>query len=241
MRAVPDAYLRALRAAADAHGFLLVFDEIQCGMGRTGTFLASEPSGVRADAYALSKSLGGGLAKISALLVDRGRYDPEFGILHTSTFAEDDYSSAIALGVLELLDRDGSALLRACEAKGDYLAKKLAILAKKYPAQIREVRGRGLMIGLELARTEGSGSPFLRVAGEQDLLGYVVAGHLLREDRIRVAPTLSSPGDDPAAAVSVRRDRRARSLLRGDRAGGHRPPRSRRPPPDGAPRRASAR
>jgi acetylornithine/succinyldiaminopimelate/putrescine aminotransferase len=193
VRAVPHAYLGALRAAADSHGFLLVFDEIQCGMGRTGTFLASEPSQVRADAYALSKSLGGGLAKISALLVDRTRYDPELGLLHTSTFAEDDYSSSVALGALDLLDQDDDALLRACAAKGEHLRRRLVALAEKYPAQIREVRGRGLMVGLELARLDDSPSPFLRVASEQDLLGYVVAGHLLHTEQIRVAPTLSSP------------------------------------------------
>jgi acetylornithine/succinyldiaminopimelate/putrescine aminotransferase/predicted amino acid dehydrogenase len=193
VRVVPDAYLRALRATADAHGFLLVFDEIQCGMGRTGTFLASEPSGVSADAYALSKSLGGGLAKVSALLVDRARYEVEFGLLHTSTFAEDDYASGVALGVLELLDRDDGALLRACATKGEHLRAMLAALAKRYPAQIRDVRGRGLMVGLELTRMEGSPSPFLRVASEQGLLGYVVAGYLLHEEGIRVAPTLSSP------------------------------------------------
>ncbi len=193
VRPVPDDYLRALRRAADSQGFLLVFDEIQCGMGRTGTFLASELSGVRADAYVLSKSLGGGLAKISALLVDRARYELEFGLLHTSTFAEDDYASAVALGVLEILDHDGGALVRACAEKGSHLRAKLEGLARKYPAQIRDVRGRGLMVGLELGRMDRSTSPFLRVASEQGLLGYVVAGHLLHEDRIRVAPTLSSP------------------------------------------------
>ncbi|MBI4577701.1 MAG: aminotransferase class III-fold pyridoxal phosphate-dependent enzyme, partial [Planctomycetes bacterium] len=111
IREVSVAMLRALRAAADEGGFPLVMDEIQCGMGRTGTFLASEPSGVRGDYYLLSKSLGGGLAKISALLVESGRYLADYGYLHTSTFAEDDPSSALALAVLELLEEGGGSLL----------------------------------------------------------------------------------------------------------------------------------
>src|SRR5262249_37231202 len=75
IREMPAAYLRALRKAADQGGFPLVFDEIQSGMGRTGTFLASEAAGVRGDYYLFSKALGGGLTKLSALLVDRERYE----------------------------------------------------------------------------------------------------------------------------------------------------------------------
>ena len=72
-------------------------------MGRTGSFLASTKSGVRADYYLLSKSLGGGLAKISALLVQAELSVDDFGRHHTSTFAEDDFSAEIALAALDLL------------------------------------------------------------------------------------------------------------------------------------------
>jgi acetylornithine/succinyldiaminopimelate/putrescine aminotransferase/predicted amino acid dehydrogenase len=184
-------FAEALRGAADEHGFPLVFDEIQTGMGRTGTFLCSERLGVRGDYYLLSKSLGGGLAKVAALLVDRERFQPEFDYLHTSTFADDDYSSAIAVGALDLLGRNDGALLNRCAEKGEALLRRLRQLQRKFPEQIREVRGRGLMIGVELAPQTASPSPLLQVMSDQNVLAYLACGYLLHEHGIRIAPTLS--------------------------------------------------
>jgi acetylornithine/succinyldiaminopimelate/putrescine aminotransferase/predicted amino acid dehydrogenase len=192
VREVPTDYLRALRAAADAHGFPLVLDEIQSGMGRTGRFFAAEHAGIAGDYYLLSKALGAGLAKISALLIDRTRYLEDFGFLHTSTFSDDDASSEVALGGLELLERDGGALMRRCEETGAYFLARLREVQARYPDQIHEVRGRGLMIGVEIASQVGSPSPMMRLVSEQELLGFVVSGWLLREELIRVAPTLSA-------------------------------------------------
>jgi len=184
-------FLQALRSSADAEGFPLVIDEIQTGMGRCGTFLASERTNTRGDYYLLSKSLGGGLSKISALLVDSERYQNEFGYLHTSTFADDDYSSTIALGALALMDRDDSALIKGCSETGEELLNSLRCLQERFPEQIRDVRGRGLMIGVELAPQTKSSSPLLRVLSEQNGLSYLVSGYLLHEHAIRVAPTLA--------------------------------------------------
>lgn len=183
-------YLAALRRAADEAGFPLVMDEIQCGMGRTGTFLASEPAGTRADYYLFSKSLGGGLAKISAMLVDAGRYASGFDLLHTSTFADDDLSATVALKTLDIIERDNEAVIRACRDQGDYLIGRLRELQARFPNEIAAVRGRGLMIGFELATRDGSLSPLLRVLSAQSGLAPLVAGYLLHEERIRVAPTL---------------------------------------------------
>ena len=184
-------FLQAVRHFSDTAGCPLVIDEIQTGMGRCGTFLASEASGVRGDYYLFSKSLGGGLAKISALLVDRDRYDLEFSYLHTSTLADDDFSSAIALRTLDILERDEGALMSQCREKGDRLLERLRRLQSCFPNQVREVRGRGLMLGIELEPQTASPSPLLRVLSEQHLLTYLACGYLLREHRIRVAPTLS--------------------------------------------------
>jgi acetylornithine/succinyldiaminopimelate/putrescine aminotransferase/predicted amino acid dehydrogenase len=192
VKEVDVAYLRALREAADRHGFPLVLDEIQCGMGRTGRFFASEHAGVRGDYYLLSKALGGGLAKISALLIERSRYLEDFGFLHTSTFADDDFSSEVAIGTLDLVERDDGALMRRCSETGDYFLGRLRDLMARYPDQIQAVRGRGLMIGVEIASQEGSPSPMMRLVSDQEMLGFVVSGWLLREERIRVAPTLSA-------------------------------------------------
>jgi acetylornithine/succinyldiaminopimelate/putrescine aminotransferase/predicted amino acid dehydrogenase len=205
IRELSAEYLAMLREAADAHGFPLVIDEIQSGLGRTGRLLASERSGVRGDYYVLSKALGGGLAKVSALLVDRERYIDDFGYLHTSTFADDDHSASIALRVLDLLEGENGAVLDRCRETGDYFLGRLRALQARYPEQLREVRGRGLMIGIELVAATDSPSPLLRVISEQGLLAFVVCGHLLHEHRVRVAPTLSAHGTirlQPSAFVS---------------------------------------
>jgi acetylornithine/succinyldiaminopimelate/putrescine aminotransferase/predicted amino acid dehydrogenase len=205
IRELAPEYLQMLRDAADEHGFPLVIDEIQSGLGRTGDVLASEASGVRGDYYVFSKALGGGLAKISALLVDRARYVSDFGYLHTSTFADDDHSAAIALRVVDLIEQDDQALLAECRQKGEYFLDRLRELQARYPGQLRDVRGRGLMVGIELAPQVDSASPLLRVLSEQGLLAYAVCGYLLREQRIRVAPTLSAHGTirlQPSAYVS---------------------------------------
>src|SRR4029079_2854661 len=88
--------------------------------------------------------------------------------------------------------RDDDLPARA-RTKGEALLAKLDAVRKKYPSQIRALRGRGLMIGVEFDSQSRSPSPFLRVAAEQGLLGYLLAGYLLRVHRVRVAPTLSSP------------------------------------------------
>ncbi len=207
IREIPADYLLALRRAADEGGFPLVMDEIQSGMGRTGTFLASEPSNVRADYYLLSKALGGGLVKVSALLVEKERYAADYGYLHTSTFADDDFSSGIALAALDLIERDDGALMKRCRERGDLLLRRLRDLQMRYPGELREVRGRGLMVGIELARQTKSSSPLLRVLSEQNLLGFIASGYLLHEEGIRVAPTLSAHGTirlEPSAFVEPR-------------------------------------
>lgn len=206
IRILSAAFLQSMRRLADEKNFPLIFDEIQSGLGRTGTFLAAEHAGVAADYYTFSKSLGGGLAKIGAMLVRRERYEPPFGMLHTSTFAEDDFSSAIALKTLELLDADEGSLMHEVAAKGDYLLDKLHQLQVAYPSVIREVRGRGLMVGVELAsQSEQTISPLLRVVSEQNLLSYLVSGYLLHEAGIRVTPTLSAHNTirlEPSAYIS---------------------------------------
>lgn len=203
---VPAAMMATLRRLADDAGCPLVFDEIQSGMGRTGTFLASGRAGVRGDYYVLSKSLGGGLAKLAALLVDKERYVESFGYVHTSTFADDDYSSTVGLAALSLLERDQDALIRTCAEKGSYLIERLEALRARYPDELIEIRGRGLMVGVELADQTDASSPLLRLLGEQDLLGYLSAGWFLHEHGIRVAPTISAPNTlrlEPSAYIEL--------------------------------------
>lgn len=194
-------YLHALRELADQHDFPLVLDEIQTGMGRTGSLFYSEQVGVRGDFYLLGKSLGGSLAKISAILIDEHWYEPEFGLLHSSTFAEDDYSSSMACKVLDVIASEG--ILQQCADKGRLLTGALRRLQLRYPDVIRDIRGAGLLIGIEFVPRE-DGSPTLRDIFKEGRLGYVIAGYLLNKHGMRVAPTLSSPATirlEPAALI----------------------------------------
>ncbi|GIJ24826.1 aminotransferase class III-fold pyridoxal phosphate-dependent enzyme [Micromonospora lutea] len=188
VREVPAETLTALRKLADRHDTVLVFDEIQCGMGRTGTFLASEPSGVVADYYLLSKSLGGGLAKISAMMVAAGRYVADFGRHHTSTFAEDDFSALIATAALDLYESHRDRIA----AVGADLRDQLTKMAARWPEAIVEVRGRGLLLGVEF-RLPQPESALLRAVFDAESLGFLIAGRLLHSHRVRVMPTLSAP------------------------------------------------
>jgi len=188
VREVPADTLRALRSLADRHAAALVFDEIQCGMGRTGTFLASSAAEVVADYYLLSKSLGGGLVKISALLVDREHSVADFGRYHTSTFADDALSCVVAQSALKLLRENQ---LRICDT-GSRLRARLDAIAARRPAAVADVRGRGLLQGVELVVPTPK-SALLRELCDPDMFGYVVAGYLLHTHHIRVLPTLSAP------------------------------------------------
>ena len=173
-----------------AHGVPLIADECQTGLGRTGRFLACEALGIRPDYLVLSKILGGGLAKISATMVSAERYDDRFDLRHTSTYADDDFSCAIALRTLELID---DALLARCRDAGARLRDGLRDLARRHPAAIADVRGQGLMIGLEFHRASHSPSFLLRYLSSQEDLVWAITGYLLKAHRIRVAPTLSDP------------------------------------------------
>jgi len=190
VREITPEFAQRAAALCSARGAPLMADEIQSGMGRTGTFLACEALGVQPDYVMLSKALGGGLAKISATLIRRERHVDKFDVLHTSTYAEDDYSSGIALKVLELLD---DAALAACRRKGDRLLTGLRRLMAAYPDIIVDVRGRGLMAAIEFRRLLDDSSFLLRLLTNQDDLVFVLVGYLFNVHRIRVAPTLSDP------------------------------------------------
>jgi acetylornithine/N-succinyldiaminopimelate aminotransferase len=140
---LPDALLEAARAACDRTGAALVFDEIQCGMGRTGTLWAHEQTGVVPDAMTLAKALGGGFP-IGALVTNPRLADVLAPGDHGSTFAGGPVAASAALATLDVIDNPGR-LARVVEL-GQRLADGLAALPG-----VREVRGRGLMLAVEVA------------------------------------------------------------------------------------------
>ncbi|MDH3445766.1 MAG: aminotransferase class III-fold pyridoxal phosphate-dependent enzyme, partial [Deltaproteobacteria bacterium] len=141
----------------------------------------------------LSKALSGGLTKISAALIRSKRYRPEIGLLHTGTYNEDDLSCAVALKVLELIQENNGEVLRSAASKGVILENKLRTVQQKHPDIIRDIRGRGLMLGIEFSSQLPPSSRILQVLETEGMLGYVIAAYLFWEHRIRIAPTLSQP------------------------------------------------
>lgn len=143
----PPGFLRELRAIADRNGALLIADEIQTGVGRTGTFLAVEHDDLRPDVVVLAKGLGGGVP-IGAMVCRaalEGALPPGS---HGSTFGGNPLASAAALAVLETLESDG--LLAKVRGLGERLGAGLSKLAEHHPALVETARGRGLLQALVL-------------------------------------------------------------------------------------------
>ncbi len=143
----PAGFLAALRGIADAHGALLLLDEVQTGVGRLGTFLGGEGSGVRADAVALAKGLGGGFP-IGAMLTRESLAGALPPGLHGSTFGGNALASAASLAVIRILDAEG--LVDAARAQGAALEAMLAQLVRELPHVCESARGQGLLWGLVL-------------------------------------------------------------------------------------------
>jgi acetylornithine/N-succinyldiaminopimelate aminotransferase len=145
----PEGFLPALRRLADAHGALLLVDEVQTGLGRTGKMLGQEHDGVRGDAVALAKGLGGGFP-IGALLVREelaGALPPG---THGSTFGGNALASRAGRTVLAVLEEEG--IIAKVALLGERLGRGLAALAAKHPTVATGERGRGLLRGLCLAQ-----------------------------------------------------------------------------------------
>lgn len=166
-------FLQALRAACDAHGALLIFDEVQCGLGRTGTLWAYEAAGVAPDMMTVAKPLGGGLP-IGATLLTQRVADAIVPGDHGSTFAANPVACAVARVVLRRIAEP--SFLAAVQQRSAYLQASLAALRERHAA-VREVRGRGLIWGLELA-TEVA--PLIAAGYEQGLILTSAGERVLR-------------------------------------------------------------
>jgi 4-aminobutyrate aminotransferase len=150
----PDGFLTGLRALCDRHGILLIFDEVQSGIGRTGKMFAAEHWDVAPDIMTLAKGLGSGMP-IGVVVAKRSIMQKWSRGAHGNTFGGNPVCCAAALATLDLVERE----YRANAAKiGRYFMKALASLAERYPV-IGELRGLGLMIGMELVTDKASRAP----------------------------------------------------------------------------------
>lgn len=142
-------FLQGLRDLCDRHQILLIFDEVQCGLGRTGALFAWQHYGVEPDVITLAKALGGGLP-IGAMLA-RGEATGGFAPGdHASTFGGNPVTCAAAVAALQEIDNPD--FLLAVKEKGTLLKEGLTALEEKYPLLVKEVRGLGLMLGVEIKR-----------------------------------------------------------------------------------------
>ena len=173
VRPLANEGLQLLRELCDAHGAALIFDEVQCGLGRTGTLFAYEQSGATPDMVTLAKPLAGGLPMGAVLLTERiaAALDPGD---HATTFGGGPLVATVALEVLRTIAEPD--FLQAVAAKGDRLGARLKALAVK-TARVREARGRGLMWGVELSE---AAAPVVAAARERQLLIASAGPNVLR-------------------------------------------------------------
>ncbi|HVG81659.1 MAG TPA: aspartate aminotransferase family protein [Methylomirabilota bacterium] len=174
MRAASVEYLRALRQVCDEYGLLLFFDEIQCGMGRTGKLFAHEWAGVAPDVMGIAKALGGGFPVSACLATKRAAIGMTQGT-HGSTFGGNPLAMAVGNAVLDVMLAPG--FLENVQRSAERLRSELERLAKRHPAIIEEIRGKGLMIGLKLGVPNTEMQARLR---EQGLLTVTAGDNVLR-------------------------------------------------------------
>jgi acetylornithine/N-succinyldiaminopimelate aminotransferase len=152
VRVVPPEFLRALRALCDESGLLLVFDEVQTGVGRTGELFAYQRCGVAPDIMALAKALGGGFPLGACLATAEAAKGMTTGT-HGSTFGGNPLAMAAAGALLDVVLADG--FLDRVRRTSLFLKQKLAEIADRYPTVIAEVRGEGLLVGLRVMVPNG--------------------------------------------------------------------------------------
>jgi predicted acetylornithine/succinylornithine family transaminase len=170
----PD-YLKQVREICDEHKLLLVLDEIQTGMGRTGKLFAYEHFDIKPDIITLAKGLGGGVAIGAVLATDAVASSFQPGT-HASTFGGNPLACAAAEATIETLLEDGF-ILNSCSFMGKYFMNKLEKLKKDFPSTIIDVRGMGLLIGLELTR---AGAPVVEACSKRGILINCTSGNVLR-------------------------------------------------------------
>ncbi len=210
----PDGYLQGAREICTRKGALLVADEVQTGLGRTGRLFAVQHWGVEPDLMVLAKALGGGVMPIGAIMgtpevwkAFRGR-----PLIHTSTFGGNPLACAAGLATLEILERD--RLPEQAAESGAWFLARLRELVALYPDLCAEARGLGLMVGLELQEERFGGSIISEMAHQR-----IVAVYTLNQPKvIRFEPPLAIAREDleralQALEVSMRRTREVFSLV----------------------------
>src|SRR5262245_3591088 len=188
IRQFPASSLKRLRELCDKHGLLLMFDEVQCGIGRTGKLFAHEWSGVSPDLMAIAKGIGGGFPMGACLATDTAAAGMTAGV-HGTTFGGNPLAMAVGNAVLDVVLADG--FLDEVQRKANIFKQGLAAIADEFPTVVEDIRGVGLMLGLKCVLPNARVNAALR---DQKVLGVPAGDNVVRllpplvisEDEIRL-------------------------------------------------------
>jgi ornithine--oxo-acid transaminase len=171
----PEGYLRKVRAICDRHHLLLMTDEIQTGLGRTGKLFASQHEGVRPDVMIIGKALSGGFYPVSAVLAD----EPLMGIFtpgeHGSTFGGNPLGAAVARAALRVLTAEG--MIENARKMGEYFMEHLMEISSPH---VKDVRGKGMLIGIELKPEAKGARRFCEALLREGILAKETHHHVIR-------------------------------------------------------------
>jgi putrescine aminotransferase len=193
----PENYLKQVRELCDQFGALLIFDEVQTGMGRTGKMFAAELYDVVPDILCLAKAFGGGVMPAGAIVakekVFKSWFDNPF--MHTTTFGGNPLACAAAIATINVLIEE--KLPERADEIGEYFLKELKAAAKGHDDKVLEIRGQGLMIGIEFHKDEIG----YEVSKGMFDRGILVAGTLVNSKTIRIEPPLTIRYDEVDTVV----------------------------------------
>jgi len=189
-----DEFMQGIRALCDEKDLLMLCDEVQCGMGRTGDWFAFQASGVEPDCFSLAKALGSGYP-IGAIVSNQKLADVYQPGKHASTFGGTPLACAAALATIEVIEEE--ELLEAATRSGDLFKEGLEAFVEKYE-HVKSVRGRGLMLGMEL---DQPAKPLVDVLAEMGLLALATA-----EKVVRFLPPLNVKDGEIEEALDIIED-----------------------------------
>jgi len=191
IKVIPSWCIKALRELCDKKGILLILDEVQCGIGRSGKFFAFEYAGVKPDIVPIAKGIGGGFP-IGAVLMTKKVARAMIPGTHGSTFGGNPLAMAVGNAVLDQINK---TLLNNVNKMSKYFLFNLNILKKKYPRIIKEVRGIGLLIGIQLHQDQ---TKFIKKLMDNKLLTIRAA-----ENVIRILPPLNVKKSEIDLALKI--------------------------------------
>jgi acetylornithine/N-succinyldiaminopimelate aminotransferase len=192
IKVIPDWCLRELRAICNKRKILLILDEVQCGIGRSGDFFAFEKSKVKPDIVPIAKGIGGGFP-IGAVLMNKKVASAMTPGTHGSTFGGNPLAMAVGNTVMDIISN--KKFLNNVKSLSKYFLLGLNKIKKKYPNKIKEIRGRGLLIGIQLYKDQ---TEFIKKLMDNQLLTIRAA-----ENVVRILPPLNVKKSEINIALKV--------------------------------------